>query len=237
MGESTERARGPVWARDAAKPRSALTREAIVTAGLAIADAEGLDAVSIRRVAAELGARTMSLYTHIGSKEDLLDLMADEAAAEVLVPGELPGDWREALTVIARREREAVRRHPWMIELVSRRSVVGPNMLRHVEQTMSALSGLDLPIEGKFHVIAAVNDYSSGFVLREARERMAPRRDGWTDAERDAFMRPYLQRLIDTGEFPNLAPLMKDGIPSTDDNFERGLRWLLDGIARDLGRG
>jgi AcrR family transcriptional regulator len=82
--------------------RTALTREAIVRAAILLADAEGLDAVSIRRVASELQARAMSLYTYIERKEDLFDLMADEVAAEVLVPGELPRDWREATVVIAR---------------------------------------------------------------------------------------------------------------------------------------
>ncbi|WP_278248992.1 TetR/AcrR family transcriptional regulator C-terminal domain-containing protein [Streptosporangium minutum] len=62
----------------------------------------------------------------------------------------------------------------------------------------------------------------------------APRKEGWTEAERDAFMQPYLRTLIDSGEFPHLALMLGDGIPGADDNFERGLRWLLDGVAGDL---
>ena len=141
-----QQSRVPVWARDDTRRRTSLSREAIVAAAVAIADAEGLDAVSIRRVAADLHARAMSLYTYIERKEDLLDLMADEVAAETLVPGELPADWREATLAIARRERQTTLRHPWLVDLVTRRSAlgrVGPNMLRHSEQSIAALAGLD----------------------------------------------------------------------------------------------
>lgn len=245
-----EQTQGPVWAREAARRRTKLTREAIVAAAIKVADAEGVDAVSIRRVATELGARTMSLYTHIERKEDLLDLMSDEARAETLVEGELPGDWREAISAVARRTREAIRRHPWLVDLVSRRVNVGPNGLRHGEQSLAALSPLRIAPEWKLRIIAAVDDYTLGFVIREVMQQETPRRYAWTEAERDALMRPYLRELIDSGEFPHLAPLLTDGAPGVDgvdgvggendaddavgDDFERGLRWMLDGIARDL---
>ncbi|GAA3121614.1 TetR family transcriptional regulator [Streptosporangium carneum] len=223
-----------------AKRRPKLTREAIVASAIAIADAEGIDAVSIRRVAAELGARAMSLYTHIERKEDLFDLMADEVNAEILVEGELPGDWREAISAIVRRTREVLRRHPWLVDLVSRRPQVGPNGLRHGEQSLAALSRLRIEPEWKWRIIAAVDDYALGFVIREGMRQEGSRGYAWTQAERDALMRPYLREFIDSGEFPNLAPLLADGAPDVeggdraDDDFERGLRWMLDGIARDL---
>src|SRR6266545_4502123 len=187
-----EQLRAPVWARDGQRRKSTLTREAIVRAAIAIADAEGLDAVSIRRVASELQARAMSLYTYIERKEDLFDLMADEVAGEVLVPGELPRDWREATLLIAQREREATRRHPWMIDLVARRSMaghVGPNMLRHLEQTLVALSNLDADQSAKLRLMAVVSDYTTGFVVREARERPAP--------EEGEGLESYLRRIAD----------------------------------------
>jgi AcrR family transcriptional regulator len=216
-----------VWARDESKRRTTLSREQIVRAAIALADAEGAGAVSIRRVASELGARTMSLYTYIERKEDLLDLMVDEVAAAVLVPGPLPADWREATIAIARRERAAVRQHPWMIDLVARRSTVGhggPNGLRHLEQSLAALAGLDVAPEWKWRLVIAVSDYTSGFVQREARE--APVGDE---------VRTYLERLVATGEFPNLGPMLTGDPPAVEDNnFEQGLRWLLDGIAADL---
>jgi AcrR family transcriptional regulator len=214
----------PIWARDERKRR--LSREAIVQAAIAIADAEDLDAVSIRRIAADLGARAMSIYTYIERKEDLLALMGDEVAAEVIVPGELPADWREATLAIARRERAAVQRHPWMIDLAARRSQagqIGPRMLQHLEQSIAALDTLDADDTLKYKLIAAVSDYTTGFVVREARER-AQRETAEIDA--------YLRQVAASGEFPHLAKMLRAGPPRMEDNnFEQGLVWLLDGLA------
>jgi AcrR family transcriptional regulator len=215
----------PIWAREERKRRTNLSREAIVGAAIAIADAEDLDAVSIRRVAADLGARAMSIYTYIERKEDLLALMADEVSAEVVVPGELPADWREATLVIARRERAAVQRHPWMIDLVGRRSLagqIGPRTLQHLEQSIAALDSLDADDALKYKLIAAVSDYTTGFVVREARER-AQREVAEIDA--------YLRQVTAGGEFPHLAAMLGAGPPTMEDNnFEQGLVWLMDGL-------
>src|SRR5258708_16715765 len=104
VGSRSDRECGqPIWARTKDAPRPALSRASIVAAAIAIADAEGIDAVSIRRVAAELGTRAMSLYTYIARKEDLLDLMSDEINAELLIEGELPAHWRRAVSQVSRR--------------------------------------------------------------------------------------------------------------------------------------
>jgi AcrR family transcriptional regulator len=228
-----QQGRVPVWARDDNRRRTTLSREAIVAAAVAIADAEGLDAVSIRRVAADLNARAMSLYTYIERKEDLLDLMADEVAAETLVPGELPPDWREATLAIARLERQTTLRHPWLVELVTRRSMlgrVGPNMLRHGDQSIAALAGLRADPAWKWRLMTAVADYSTGFAVREVRERDAAR------TGQSELLQPYLRQLVAGGDYPHLAAMLDFGPrDSDDDNFERGLRWLLDGFAQELG--
>lgn len=207
-----------------------------MAAALKIADAEGIAAVSIRRVAAELDARTMSLYSHIGSKSDLLDLMAEEVAGEVLIEGDLPDDWREAVTMIARREREVVQRHPWVVHLDSHRTsvMVGPNALRHLDQSIAALAGLKLDPIDAWRVIVTIDDYMLGYVKREVREREMPRREGFTEAELKSFAQPYIQDLIDSGEFVNATPLLTHGIPGAGDTFEYGLGWLLDGIERQF---
>lgn len=226
--------RTPIWARQHTRRASSLTREAIVGAAIDLADAEGLEAVSIRRVATVLAARAMSLYTYIDSKDDLLDLMADQIVAEALIREELPGDWREAITLIARREREVGLRHPWVVDLVSHRShaVVGPNALRHLDQSVAAVSALKLGPQDAFRVVAAVDDYMLGYVTREAREREITRRTGVTGAEHMTAIRPYLQQLVDSGEFANITPLLRGDVQAADADFERGLRWLLDGIER-----
>jgi AcrR family transcriptional regulator len=215
----------PIWAREERKRRTPLSRDAIVRAAMAIADAEDLDAVSIRRVAADLGARAMSIYTYIERKEDLLALMADEVAGEVVVPGELPADWREATLAISRRERAAVLRHPWLIDLAARRSLaghIGPRMLRHLEQSIAALDSLDADDAQKYKLIAAISDYMTGFVIRETRER-AQREVAEIDA--------YLQQVAASGEFPHVTKMMGTGPPTMEDNnFEQGLVWLMDGL-------
>jgi AcrR family transcriptional regulator len=220
-----QQSRVPVWAREDPRRRTTLSRPAIVAAAIAIADAEGIDAVSIRRVAADLKARAMSLYTYIERKEDLLDLMADEVAVETLVP-DLPADWREATLAIARRERQAVRRHPWLVDLVTRRSMagrVGPNMLRHSEQSIAALAGLDAGPDWKRRLLTAVADYSTGVAVREA-----------AGNDESEALEPYLRGLIEGGGYPHLASLLGTPPAPGDDTFERGLHWLLDGFAREL---
>jgi AcrR family transcriptional regulator len=229
--------RGSVWARFPRERRSGLTREAIVAAAIAIADADGADAVSIRRVAAELGSRAMSLYTYIDRKEDLLDLMVDEVAAEVIIHEPLPADWRAAIMTIASREREVAARHPWIVDYIGRSPSIGPNALRHVEQSLAAVRPLGVDGRSAWRIVAAVDHYTRGYVISEALERRTPRRHGFTDfpdAQRQLLMQPHFLRMIESGQLPNLAPVLKDGPPADDDAFERGLAWLLDGIERDF---
>ena len=165
-----------------------------MAAAIALADAEGLAAVSIRRVAAELGARTMTLYSYIERKEDLLDLMADEVAAEVLVEEPLPASWREAMLTIARREREMVRRHPWRVDLVTQRSPPAPTACATSSSRWPRSTGWASTSWPKWRILAAIDDYSLGFTVRESIERAAPRRDGVTDTERAAIAEPVHAR-------------------------------------------
>ncbi|MBX6766378.1 MAG: TetR/AcrR family transcriptional regulator C-terminal domain-containing protein [Actinomadura rubrobrunea] len=215
----------PVWARQSGGRRPRLTREAIVAAAIEIADAEGLDAVSIRRVAAALGVRPMSLYTHIERKEDLLDLMLDEVHRELIIEEELPADWREAISVIARREREVIRRHAWVIDLTARGPRVGPNGLRHAEQNLQALSGLDVDTAAAARIVTAVDHYMTGYVIRE---RLV------SDQRADHLGESYVQKMIEEGDFPHLRRALRESVPQQE-SFEDGLRWLLDGIEQEFG--
>ena len=110
-----------VWDEKSASPEGGLNRAAIVRAAIAIADAEGLDAVSIRHVAAALDVRPMSLYTHVASKDDLLGLMVNEIVGDVLVPEPLPTDWREAMRAVAVQSYRGFVAHPWALEAFGRR--------------------------------------------------------------------------------------------------------------------
>jgi AcrR family transcriptional regulator len=191
-----------------------------VAAALEIADAEGLDAVSIRRVAARLGARPMSLYTHIASKDDLVALMLDEVSAELLVPEPLPGDWRAALRAIARQALNAYLAHPWMLSAFGRRPPVGPNHLRRAEQSATAVTGLGIDPADAWTALRIVHEWTMGHALHVVtlREDQQLERQ-LANADPDAF--PQMAKV-----FPALR-----GRPH-DTSFDAALDVLLDGIER-----
>jgi AcrR family transcriptional regulator len=228
----------PIWARPEPPRRGAraqLSRRQIVDLALKIADAEGLEAVSMRRLGRDLRAGAMSLYHYFQSRDELLDLMADAVAVEMLIPGPVPADWRAALTQIAHRSRATFKAHPWMQTAVQERPRMSPNLMRHVEQTSQALAGLGeagvdpVLLSG---IALAVDDYTIGYALREI--MMSEER---SRGFRDAASEPYVQYLLDSGEFPMLAQFIDSGMDLVDaDRFDQGLQWLLDGFAARIGR-
>jgi AcrR family transcriptional regulator len=201
-----------------------LTREAIVAAAIAVADADGLDAVSIRRVAGDLGVRPMSLYTHIASKEDLLDLMVNEVIAEALVPEPLPQDWRAAVREIAVRSHDAFAGHTWVLQAFSQRPRFGPNALRHAEQSLAAVAGLGLDDEMAATLLAVVDEYAIGHAMRGL---IAP-----SEEDLRGMFAETLRSADDLSEFPRLAAT-GPAAPS-EDAFEIGLDALIEGLARTL---
>lgn len=200
-----------------------------------IADAEGLDAVSIRRIASDLGARPMSLYTYIDRKEDLLALMRDKANSEILLGTELPDGWRAALTAIARRTREVLLRHPWILRTNAGGAGLSPNALRHIEESLNALRDLGHGPRATVEILTAVDKFVLGHAVFEIADRSGH------EARRKA--RPYFESLLAAGEFPALAALLAGDAagavlePPYERQFERGLSWLLDGIEADTGTG
>jgi AcrR family transcriptional regulator len=199
--------------RDERSPsRPAHTRAEITAAALEVADRDGFEAVSMRRVARELGAGTMTLYHYVRSKDELIALMVDEVVGETLVPDDelATDDWRAAMRQIAIRTRETLRRHRWALDRLDDGGPA-PNGLRGFEQWLRACAGLKLDKETKFELISLVSDYVYGFILREAREFEIEGRRGW-NPEVLEFIRHQLGK----------------------DRFERGLDLLLDGIAAGL---
>jgi AcrR family transcriptional regulator len=232
----------PIWAR--AEPggrRPRYTREQIAAVALALADREGMDAVSMRRIALELGAGTMTLYHYVRTKADLADLMDDTIMSEVLVPdGELSPNWREALTQIAIRSRDAFVRHPWAFEGL-RGARGGPNGMKHFEQTLAAVASLDLPFAEKLEVALVVDDYVFGYVMRSVRVHAE---DPAEELRRTAAL-AYLGSLLETGDYPHIEQAfagldvmegvsMMEAVYGDPGRFERGLEQLLDGIEARL---
>jgi AcrR family transcriptional regulator len=230
----------PIWAReDRGAPRrprgraaQGLTRDEVIRAALEVADAEGFEAVSMRNVAQRLGVGTMTLYSYVTSKEDVLDLMFDEVMRELFVPEPQPADWREALSQIARRTRDVWLGHPWMATSMGERSGFGPNSMRHVEQSLAAIRGLGVEGVEAFMILAAVDDYTLGHALRQVGMQQSLRREGINAQEWRDAMEPYFRDMIETGDFPHLAALAdEDWDMLNEERFEAGLAWVLDGIA------
>lgn len=235
--------KAPIWARPDPRgrgPRPGLSRAQIVQTALAIADEEGLEAVSIRRLARELGAGAMSLYHYFDSRDELLDLMGDTVAGEMLVPGELPSDWRQALRAIARHSRAAFTNHPWLLGTLQERPRVSPNLLRHVEQSAQSVRSLgESGVEPALltGIVMAVDDYTIGYTLRELLAGDPDDRGRGIAARfADSYDEPHVRYLLDNGEFPLLARFVASGGAPRRQPFEVGLEWLLDGFAARLDR-
>lgn len=225
-----------VWERPArAGRREPLNRDVIVSAAIPLADAEGLAGLTIRRLAAELGARPMSIYSYaqITSKEELFDLMVDQVCGQMLLP-DLPSDWRPALRAIAVRCRDVLLAHPWWVELIGHNVLLGPNGTRHREQTLAALSGLQLDPSTKIAIIVAVETYVVGQASFAMDEQGSARIPGRSAEQWQETLGHYQLALIATGEFPNLASSGPPQPTSPHDReryFNLGLDWLLDGVA------
>jgi AcrR family transcriptional regulator len=225
---------GLIWTRPPEEKRERPTREAIVAAAADLADTHGLDAVSIRRVAAALQTRPMDLYRYFARKDELIDLMVDEVIAGAVLD-ELPRDWRDALAAIARALRAVCLAHPWVVTAAGRQALIGPNVMRHVEQSLEATAALGLDWAKRHAIWRAVDSYTMGHA------QLSPGRDqseGSTanDPGRRAAAEAYLQGLADSGNFPNLAGIGATGLLHNEHDaltFETGLNWLLTGIAAD----
>ncbi|GAA1405581.1 TetR/AcrR family transcriptional regulator C-terminal domain-containing protein [Kitasatospora putterlickiae] len=218
-----------VWERPEPPDRPApapLSRERIVRAAIGLADADGLEAVSLRKVAAVLGVGPMRLYGYIATKDELLDLMVDAVHAEIRPVGE---SWREVLHSLADTTRQAAHRHEWFADLIGGRPHLGPHTLAGGEAVAAAMSDVDLATA--VPAIAAVNAYVIGAVRREITERRAERTSGMDKTQWQATFGPYLRRAFATGRYPALATVVHDGPHlDADETFRTGLGYLLDGI-------
>lgn len=233
----------PVWTkREPGSRRPRVSREQIAAAALAIADAEGIDAVSMRRVAAEVGLGTMSLYHYVPSKHDLLTLIGDAIMTELILPeGELGDEWRTRLAQIARRTRSVWNRHPWAIGFL-RDARLGPNGMRNLEQSLTAVADIPLSPSEKFELVSLIEDYVLGFVLRGDLPPGPGEKNDWVPA-----FAAWISGQLETGAFPHAQEVFGDPDAETvlrqlsaeinnDRRFERGLSRLLDGIALHLNK-
>jgi AcrR family transcriptional regulator len=218
---------------DTSSGPAALTLGRIVAVAVTVADTEGLAAVSMRRVAAELGVATMSLYRHVADKDDLLTRMMDTVMAEHPLPADPPAGWREAIELAARRLWDLFRRHPWLAPALS---VTRPQMitsaLPYSEWMLATLHAHGLDLQSAFTAHLTLFNYARGIAVNLESEREAEAHSGldseeWMDTEE-----PALLAILATGRFPALSRLATAGYDlDLDALFEFGLQRLLDGLA------
>ncbi|MEU6481787.1 TetR/AcrR family transcriptional regulator [Streptomyces sp. NPDC047017] len=223
-----------IWARPERTgrgPKPAHTRADIAAAAVRIADAGGLDAVSMRQVAAELGCGTMSLYNYVPRKEDLYELMVDAVSGEheLWEPG---GDWRADMVRVGHQSRALMRRHPWLPRLMSAMYGFSPNALRYLEHCLACLDPLEVPYGTKMELVAMLNAVVTMYVSNELTTAERTRSLPWSEQEETAVRIAYLGGQVATGAYPRLAAsFAQDAGPiDLEAVFDRALARVLDGF-------
>ncbi|MFE9635651.1 TetR/AcrR family transcriptional regulator [Streptomyces sp. NPDC006463] len=225
-----------IWARPQRAgrgPRPAHSRESIAAEAVRIADEEGIESVSMRRVAAGIGAGTMSLYNYVPRKEDLYELMVDAVSGEYEFTAPT-GDWRADLLALARQTRALMHRHPWLPRLLSPVHGFSPNALRYLEHSLDCLAPLAAPDGEKLELIAAVNGMVSTYVTGELALAERARALPWSEAEEQGVRAAWIGSRLATGQYPRLAAALAGGAaPITEAGpdlvaaFDRSLSRLL----------
>jgi AcrR family transcriptional regulator len=223
-----------------------LSLTGIVGTAIAVADEEGADAVSMRRVAREMRVGAMSLYWYVESKDDLHQLMVDRVQAEARPP-EPSGDWRADLRAYARNMRGALLRHPWAIDFLGSGPPSGPNEASNAERLFGVFDGLGIDPVTVVWVAMTVGTYVMGAVLREVREIRWQRaadevRASMTEEEIAGLLADFQRRVRESGRYPHLAAIIDSGVDpdapeSRDERFEFGLDCMLDGIEARVNAG
>ncbi|MFJ2787789.1 MULTISPECIES: TetR/AcrR family transcriptional regulator [unclassified Streptomyces] len=220
-------------------PRPAYSRRDVVDAAVRIADGDGIEAVSMRRVAAELGCGTMSLYNYVPRKEDLHELMVDAVSGEYELPEEPSGDWRADMTAVAHQARAMMHRHPWLPRMTTTAYGFTPNALRFLEWCLGCLAPLDVPAGVKMQLIAMVNGTVMATVGDEHAVAERARGLPWTEEEEQTVRGTYLKGQMASGRYPRLAALLAGSpVPAdTEQIFDLTIRRLLDSFDPAHGGG
>jgi AcrR family transcriptional regulator len=223
--------------RSARGPKPGLTLTQIVAAAIDVADREGLAALSMRRVATELGVGTMSLYRYVPGKDELVALMCDQVLGS-------PGDveqwrrgkgWRETMELVAEGSWELYTTHPWLIQVNQARPVLGPNSMADLDFALAALEGLPLSGQEKMNILVAVDNLVMGAARSHVLYQQAAQQSGVSDEEFWSTQEPYMVRGIEEGGLNRLAALPEDSFSAHPlDSTRFAVRALLDGFQKLL---
>jgi AcrR family transcriptional regulator len=211
-----------------AAPRTPLTRQRVLAAAVALADRGGVGALSMRKLAQELGVEAMSLYHHVANKDDILDGIVDVVFGEIELPTGEAG-WEAAMRRRAVSAREALRRHPWATGLMESRRTPGPANIRHHDGVLGLLRNAGFPIELAAHAYSLLDSYIYGFALQEA---SLP----FHTLEETAEVAQEIMSEFPADQYPHLAEIAIEHVlqPGYDygNEFLYGLDLILDGLAR-----
>jgi AcrR family transcriptional regulator len=218
-------------AKRAAKRRAALTRERILRAAISLADRDGIESLSMRKLGQKLGVEAMSLYNHYQNKVDMLDGMIDVVFGEIELPAN-GVDWRTAMRKRAISARQVLLRHPWAIGLMESRATPGPATLRHHDSVLGSLRTAGFSVDMAAHAYSILDGYIYGFTLTELTLPFSNTEGAPGAAEVAGDILEGFQ----PDEYPHLAEMavdraMKPGY-SYGDEFEYGLDLILEGIER-----
>ena len=209
-------------------PRPRHTRQDVALAAVAIADADGIDKVTFRAVAARLGVGVMSLYNYVPDKQALVYDMVGEVSAELRLP-ELTGDWRADVHRLAHEQRAVFQRHPWLVTESSHLQPLGPAILAELEWALGALEPTGLPAGERLETIAMLNWFVGNMVRGELATRAAPP----PESEQAAAQAEQMAELLATGRYPRFAAAVAQSRPPDPDAppyFDRLLDRILDGL-------
>ncbi|GAA1822830.1 TetR/AcrR family transcriptional regulator [Luedemannella flava] len=229
-----------LWGTQTRTGRSGLSLRGIVTAAMSLADAQGLDAVSMRKLAEELGVGTMSLYTHVPGRTELLDLMIDSAYGELYQdvdePLRQPGGWRGGLEFIARRNWDTYRRHPWLLSAAGVRPAFGPNAFLKYEAELRPIDGIGMSDVEMDSALTLVLNHVQGLARLAASLEQARRES--SDGEWWQTQAPLLEKfsrgmdLPVAGRVGQASSEFYDGVADPQHALTFGLARILDGIER-----
>ena len=203
----------------------------IVEAAVDLADREGLEAVSLRRVAAALGSGTASFYRVLDTRDELLERMVDAVLGRY-IPPDPSGDWRADLYAVARNRRAMLTAHPWLGLELAGRPAIGPHALAHHEQAMAAAAGYADDPSTASSAVETVLGFVLGSTARELAETQRLRRTGLTADQWRISVAPYLQQALDSGAYPHLGRMVREAEDlGPDQRFEQGLACVMAGLA------
>ena len=237
---ASDRSYPSVWLRPRREPRSTLTRDRIVSEALRLLDAEGAEALSMRKLAAALGVGATSLYWHVANRDELIELVVNEVNGELDVPdADEVHDWREATRRFAHSMRSGIVRHRWVVSELAHvvAAVPGPNLSRVTERMLAVLEAAGFPLPEAERALNTVSAYVAGIALSEAALHGLLARHGQTPQE---WLDEVMSAADEVTEGHERLRTITTGYADTDpqqavdEDFEYGLERLLDGLQARL---